>query len=252
MTNKISKVIVFSIVFLVFQISTLACVRIGVPPIRVQYQEADIVFIGKVNKVIKVKSKDDDADFYKITFELKKNYKGVNSTKVDIFMRDDSCSYKVDTGESWIVFAYFNKNIKKYQIVERILLEKENEDLLELLDKASTNKFPSGIKIEIGDAINSYDRYDYSVKADLIRENFKNSYQSDSGIFEIEGIEPGKYKIRFTFDRQVSYVYFNDQEFKIISEKPTIIETEIEVAKNELSFLYFEAMKSSTSEKDQR
>lgn len=237
------------LLLIVSQTEVTGCQRYATPPVRVAFQEAEIVFVGKVIKSKNLKNKDIIPDnWQELTFEVTINYKGVKDRTVKVLTADyGTCEgIKVKKGESWLIFAKFNNDVETYETTKGFeqfrgyKIEDENKDVIETIEKASENQLPTQLSIEIANAVNPYIQYSGEVELSLTGQNFVKKFSTKDGFFNLKNIDAGKYKARFTFKNKVLLNYASD-DFKVVSNEPEVIETEIVIKNKELSFLFLEA-----------
>jgi hypothetical protein len=200
------------ILFLISQINVSACTCGGYPSVCDAYGSADAVFVGTVIKVEavaalkteKINGSAESIGGWKHLVKVEKTYKGNLPDEIFLAAEDNSCSGDFKVGSKLLLYAYFNKEIKMWEISacgRNSRFETANDDLLFLngLPKTSNKTRISGDLARYEDTIeSSFTRTQSFAGAKLKIASKIKTYEvttDRNGIYEIYDLPSDVYTI---------------------------------------------------------
>lgn len=212
------SVFIIVCLFVVFQQNASACTCGGYPSVCEAYNSADAVLIGTVTKVedienLKTIKGTRVSDGKEITYSIsgfkhyikvEKTYKGTPQNEIILATEDSSCGGNFKIGARLLLYAYFNKEIKMWEISScgrNTMMETANDDLLFLngLPKTLNRTRISGDLARYEDTPESgFERTQIFSDAKLKIASKTKTFEvftDQNGVYEIYDLPPDIYSI---------------------------------------------------------
>ena len=172
------------------------------------YQSADAVFIGVVQSVQTNKVKGEDGKEYSAGqvahIQIEKSFKGSAPPEVIFRTEGSSCDAIYNEGQRWLLYAYYNKESKTWNIRacdRSTTIENAADDLryLQGLPKsASTTRLSGELNHYEEDPEKGFSRVKNIIGAKVKITGEGKDYEvytDKNGVFEIYGLPPGRYAV---------------------------------------------------------
>ncbi len=208
-----------------------ACSCIGAPTICGAYASADAVFIGSVQRIeLPPPQKNAQGQEYvagQIAYvQVEKAFKGIKNVQAVFRSWGTSCDVAFKEGERWLLYAYYDKKSKTWAIGacgRSTRIGDAAEDLLYLQGLPA-----SAQKTHISGTLENYTGEGVigaKVKITGAEKTYE-SYTDKNGVYEINGLPPGKYaiepeipfglKVRFSIQYDDSVDYTDNPRREIV------------------------------------
>ncbi len=185
---------------------TLACSCLNPGPPCQSYFQSDVVFVGTVRDIVRVKGSDVDSDV-RVDFEGAVASRGVQGASITVFTSDGtaSCGYPFKRGERYVVYGYRSKDgtgIRTSICSRTRELKDAGEDLkffgTLLLPAAGARVFGSATHVENDPLTREVRDYgpvgNISVRLLGSGRSFEARTGQD-GRYEFNGVPPGSYEL---------------------------------------------------------
>lgn len=206
---RISRIVLACTLLLICRCIAVACSCTGYPAVCQSYAAAEAVFIGTVQKVEQSNSqKDEDGEeasgIQYSHIQVEKIFKGIKATELVFRSELSSCDGGFKEGQRWLLYAYYDKKNKAWEIQacdRSTQIEGAAADLLYLqgLPASAKKTYLSGeLEHFEDDPVKGFTRIRgiIGAKVKIIGEQKNYEVFTDkNGIYEIYDLPPGKYAV---------------------------------------------------------
>ncbi|HZS45254.1 MAG TPA: hypothetical protein VFC63_09155 [Blastocatellia bacterium] len=232
---------IFAAGILLFFTSTAhACIPIGgIEPPCSAYWKADVVFVGTVSQLKKIKpALTESSNNALVRFSVEKVHRGTESKEIEVStVVGTDCSDEFRKGEKWLVYAHRNSARGKLEIWTRTTLYANAKEDLSYIDSLSHSFPQSSITVRAFD-------YPYNtlegIKIEIEGDGFKfQDVTNKEGQLTVPILKPGKYLIRGIFPASTSPMAYKELHRMEQNEKQTVVEYQEEIKSGRCGYIEF-------------
>jgi hypothetical protein len=189
-------------------VEACSCMAGGNSPCQA-YWNADVVFIGTVEKITSVNSRDgaDRFERRRVSFGISEAFRGIQAEQAEVLtgMGGGDCGYGFKTGETYLVYAYRDKQTGRLSTgictrTRPLARAKDDLDYIRNLPSAAPGAVIFGKVYKQNYGAKEGEDFRKPVgKAELIIEGESSSAETQTdaeGGFKVSALAPGKYKIK--------------------------------------------------------
>jgi len=190
-------VVVFLTIFISPRLA-MACSCGGSPSVCGSFAGAQAVLIGTVSRVENITAKTPEGEFAnQIAYvQVEESFKGVKASEMIFRSNGSSCDPQYKEGQRWLLYAYFNKQNKAWQIqaCDRSTLIENAPDDLSYLRNLPSSAQKTRISGEIREHLDN-PLMGIKVKVTDGRKVYE-TFTDKNGVYELVGLPAGTYSIQ--------------------------------------------------------